>query len=284
MLLNYRYTMDLEFSQPVTDQHFSIMCVPRETERQRCLENRITVEAVLDDGTVQSAAAKAAVDGLGNPYVYGVIHEPHSSFCLISEGTVETGARYDEAENSGSGALHEEYEDPASIELVRYAVESSLTAAGSALKALYSEWQKSAPDDAYGKMLHYGNCVQAALRYESGATDVGTTAEQAVALGRGVCQDYAHVMIALLRMAGIPARYVTGMMQGEGESHAWVEANCLGYWYGIDPTNNVLVNENYIKFAHGRDYGDCMISRGIFTNPYAAQKTSAGVTVQQVPQ
>ena len=306
MLLNYRYTMDLEFSQPVTDQHFSIMCVPRDTERQRLLENRITVEAVLADGTVQSAAAKAAIDGLGNPYVYGVIHEPHSSFCLISEGTVETGARQEssggdaetgarqegsevyalegDSEGSGSSSLHEEFEDPASIELVRYAVESSLTAAGPALSALYSEWQKSAPEDAYGKMLHYGNCVQAALSYESGVTDVGTTAEQAVALGRGVCQDYAHVMIALLRMAGIPARYVTGMMQGEGESHAWVEANCLGYWYGIDPTNNVLVNENYIKFAHGRDYGDCMISRGIFTNPYAEQKTAAGVTVQQVPQ
>ena len=101
MLLNYRYTMNLEFSQPVTDQHFSIMCVPRDTERQRLLENRITVEAVLADGTVQSAAAKAAIDGLGNPYVYGVIHEPHSSFCLISEGTVETGARQ---ESSGGDA------------------------------------------------------------------------------------------------------------------------------------------------------------------------------------
>jgi transglutaminase-like putative cysteine protease len=87
------------------------------------------------------------------------------------------------------------------------------------------------------------------------------------------------VYIAILRMAGIPARYTVGMMQGEGESHAWAEANCNGYWYGIDPTNALLINESYIKISHGRDYGDCMISRGIFSNPRAVQTMKVGVSV-----
>ncbi len=265
--------MDLRFSQPVTDQHFSIMCVPRDTERQHCIENMITVSAGLGDGAGHDALAGMETDGLGNPYIYGVIHEPHSSFCLISEGTVET-----------IGSLHEEYEEPGSVGLGRYMVESAFTRPGPALRELHDSWKKDAPEDEYGIMLHYGNCVQDALSYVSGATGVATTAEEAAALGKGVCQDYAHVMIALLRMSGIPARYVTGMMQGEGETHAWVEANCRGYWYGIDPTNNILVSDYHIKFAHGRDYGDCMISRGIFTNPYALQTTEAGVTVRQAEQ
>lgn len=273
MLLKYRYTMELRFSQPVTDQHFSIMCVPRDTERQKYITGSVSVDAACADGRKYEVLTGLENDGLGNPYVYGVIHEPHSSFCLVSEGTVETGL-----------ALHEEYEDPGSIELVRYMVDSPFTAPGPALRSLHEEWRKNEPEDEYEVMLHYGNCVQSALSYVSGATGVETTAEQAVSMGQGVCQDYAHVMIALLRMSGIPARYVTGMMQGEGETHAWVEANCRGYWYGIDPTNNVLVDDCYIKFAHGRDYGDCMISKGIFTNPYALQTTDAAVTVQKAEQ
>lgn len=265
MLLNYKYTMSLDFSEPVTDQHFSVMCVPRDTERQRLIENKINIEPDIRAGM--------DVDGLGNPYVYGVIHEPHSSFCLISEGTVET-----------TESLYEEYEEPDSIGLMRYRVESPYTSPGPALKELWLRWKENAPDDEYGMLLHYGNCVQEALSYLSGATDVDTTAEQAVLLGQGVCQDYAHVMIALLRMSGIPARYVVGMIPGEGETHAWVEANCRGYWYGIDATNNALVNNHYIKFSHGRDYQDCMIARGIFTNPYAVQTSHAGAAVQQVSQ
>ena len=101
-------------------------------------------------------------------------------------------------------------------------------------------------------------------------------------IGAGVCQDYSHVLLSLLRMAGMPARYVVGLMQGEGESHAWVEANCRGYWYGIDPTNHLLINESYIKLAHGRDYGDCMISRGISRNPRAIQTMDVSVSVNPV--
>ena len=69
---------------------------------------------------------------------------------------------------------------------------------------------------------------------------------------------------SLLRMEGIPARYVVGMMTGEGSSHAWVEALCNGYWYGFDPTNNKLVNADYIRVSCGRDSADCSVIRGNF--------------------
>ena len=94
-------------------------------------------------------------------------------------------------------------------------------------------------------------------------TNVSTTAEEAWRLGRGVCQDYAHIMIALCRKAGIPARYVAGMMIGEGASHAWVEIARDDKWYGFDPANDKVVDDTYVKLGVGRDAADCLINRGL---------------------
>ena len=101
--------------------------------------------------------------------------------------------------------------------------------------------------------------------YTPGETNVMTTAGEAYAAGKGVCQDYAHVLIALCRMAGMPARYVSGLFVGEGASHAWAEIWMDGLWYGIDPTHNRLTDETYLKLCTGRDYSDCPIERGVFS-------------------
>ena len=101
------------------------------------------------------------------------------------------------------------------------------------------------------------------FKYEKNKTTMSTTAEQAWQIGAGVCQDYAHILIALCQMAGIPARYVTGMLIGEGASHAWVEALAGARWYPLDPTNNCTVTDSHIKIGTGRDAGDCLINRGI---------------------
>jgi len=99
--------------------------------------------------------------------------------------------------------------------------------------------------------------------YESGSTGVETTAEEAFSSGKGVCQDYAHIFICLLRMANISARYVCGLIVGEGESHAWVEVACDGMFIGIDPTYNKFINDEYIKLGVGRDANDCSMNRGV---------------------
>ena len=79
-------------------------------------------------------------------------------------------------------------------------------------------------------------------------------------------------------MENIPARYVVGMMLGEGASHAWVEAFCRGYWYGFDPTNNKLVNDEYIKVSYGRDSSDCPVIKGNFYgNGIQTQKEEVSV-------
>ena len=101
------------------------------------------------------------------------------------------------------------------------------------------------------------------FQYQPCTTDVDTTAEDAFIQGYGVCQDYAHIYIALMHLAGIPARYVTGLIVGEGASHAWVEILWKDRWYGLDPTNDLVVKDDHIKIGIGRDAKDCMINRGI---------------------
>jgi transglutaminase-like putative cysteine protease len=105
--------------------------------------------------------------------------------------------------------------------------------------------------------------VHRSLDYEWGITGVGTTASEALAGGRGVCQDYAHVMLAVCRAAGIPARYVSGHLGGEGGSHAWVEVlhphpYRTNRWVaqGWDPTHNRRADSDYLVVAVGRDYAD----------------------------
>ena len=98
--------------------------------------------------------------------------------------------------------------------------------------------------------------------------------------GAGVCQDYAHIFLSLLRLKGIPARYVTGMLRGEGESHAWVELALGEYWYGLDPTNDCVVAGEHVRIACGRDYRDCRISQGVF---YGGARQTQQVSVSVNP-
>jgi transglutaminase-like putative cysteine protease len=118
--------------------------------------------------------------------------------------------------------------------------------------------------------------TRANLVYEPGATDVYTTASGALDVGRGVCQDFVHVAIALLRACGIPARYASGYLHPHedaeigdivsGQSHAWLEA-WLGDWYPVDPTSGADVGERHVLVARGRDYGDVTPLKGVFHGP-----------------
>ena len=115
----------------------------------------------------------------------------------------------------------------------------------------------------YDKSIAIMHSLYKDFIYQPNNTKKDTSAEEAFEIGKGVCQDYSHIMIALLHLAGIPARYVTGMLIGEGASHAWVEVLWHDKWIGMDPTNDVLVAESHIKLGHGRDASDCLINRGV---------------------
>jgi transglutaminase-like putative cysteine protease len=126
--------------------------------------------------------------------------------------------------------------------------------------------------------------VHRSIDYEWGVTGVRTSAAEALAAGRGVCQDYAHIMVSACRVAGLPARYVSGHLAGEGGSHAWVEVlhpnpRQPGTWIaeGWDPTHDRATNANYLVVAVGRDYADAAPLSGTYegggvTNTLAVHK------------
>lgn len=123
------------------------------------------------------------------------------------------------------------------------------------------------------------------MSYVPGSTNVLTTAAQAWAAGTGVCQDFAHTTLSLLRSAGIPARYVSGYLHTEspapgktvtGESHAWVDY-WDGTWHAIDPTNDRAVGAAHVTVARGRDYADVPPLKGIYAG---GESEGLGVTVE----
>ena len=135
---------------------------------------------------------------------------------------------------------------------------------------------------------HINQFVHETMRYEPGATDVHTSAREAFAKRAGVCQDYAHVMLALCRLTGLPARYVSGHLLGEGGTHAWVEVllpdpSFPGRLYArpFDPTHGREPGLNYVTVATGRDYGDVAPTAGTFRAPFTGRLTTrkhVGVT------
>jgi len=159
-----------------------------------------------------------------------------------------------------------------------------LTAADPALRALAAELRAAAADD-----LDFADrccaTVRESVAYEFGRTSVSTTAAQAYALGRGVCQDQAHVMLALCRAAGVPARYVSGHLLGEGGSHAWVEVivpdGTAARAVAMDPCNGCRAGGRHIPVAVGRDYRDVPPTSGTYSGAAGGRLTSskhAGVT------
>jgi len=124
------------------------------------------------------------------------------------------------------------------------------------------------------------------FEYIKGITNIETTVDQIFKHRGGVCQDFAHLMLQILRTLKIPARYVSGYicpnkngMRGEGATHAWVEVWIPGYgWAGIDPTNNIWVTNKHIKLAVGRNFNDCSPVKGTFRGP-AKQKLSVYVSI-----
>jgi len=114
-------------------------------------------------------------------------------------------------------------------------------------------------DDAWLAALALMKFVHGFLKYESKSTHVHTHMNEVLKDRRGVCQDFAHLMLGLCRSLKIPARYVSGYLATESASatHAWMEAFIPGYgWRALDPTHNRQINETYVKIGHGRDYGD----------------------------
>jgi transglutaminase-like putative cysteine protease len=210
------------------------------------------------------------------------VHGRHTELTVLGSSIVDTSARrvLDEDATWGTLALPTLHDD-----LYEYLSPTRFVAPCDTLSAVADDIRTRAatPADAARMAI---DAVRDRLVYERGHTTASTSAAEAWNQRRGVCQDFAHVTLAILRAMGVPARYVSGYLHPDrdapigvavsGESHAWIDA-WIGDWAPFDPTNGEPVGERHVVVAQARDYGDVSPLRGIYTG---AAATDQDVTVE----
>lgn len=243
-ILDYAFSTTIDFSVPVRDHNFVLRCMPTPSPTLSVVESRLTIEP--------EAPFVRQRDSLGNLAAVGRMAQEHTFMSYHSSGTVRVDFNW----------AQPEYAHP----VYRYA--TPLTKADEALvgfaKSLGGVSDPHNIREVDRFCLRASQAVHELMAYEPGSTTVATTAAEAFAAKRGVCQDFSHVLVCVLRQAGLAARYVSGLALGEGQTHAWVEVSVDGFWYGYDPTRNQAVDETYIPLARGRDWSDCPVERGSF--------------------
>ena len=260
--LCFSHCKKLTFDIPIVSHSFSLRLVPTTDSRQIICD--------LKKEVTPAEHLTSVTDEWGTTMWIGDCYREHDTFSYSVSGVAWVkDTPYIE------GPLHPIYRYP-----------SELTHIGDALGAIYAEAQLSGTEPV-ARAQEWMQLIHGVMTYEKGVTTVHTTAEQAAALRKGVCQDYTQIMIALCRRDGIPARYVVGYLYGEGETHAWVEIFDGKRWCGLDPTNNCMIDSGYICLTRGRDYNDCILDKGFFRTPgytphTVSQKQTVNVTVHDV--
>ncbi len=262
---SYRFEYGIDFGTAVTGHAYHLRLLPCEAQFQRVAEEDFRLEVELPGGSVVPVRAQHCTDALGGKVQYGSIRMAHCSLRAVAEGVVlQRPYRI-------CGTAHGMYFAPTPLTTPS----DKMLALARSLAVKHS----TAHAEKYARAV--SDAVHEHMRYAPGSTDVGTSAAQAFELGCGVCQDYAHIALALLRHAGIAARYVCGFLSGEGATHAWIEYFDSGVWLALDPTHGRAVEYGCIKVAHGRDSADCAVNRGVFTGR-TEQRNSVSIRVEEL--
>jgi transglutaminase-like putative cysteine protease len=208
----------------------------------------------------------------------------HKELVVESKLIVRTTASSQLKINFHSGFAELEQEIAGNLKMLEVATKDNIESQPEVDDILGSFYQ---PDKSVAAVIEScSEYIFKHFKYLKGITDIETTVDEILVHRSGVCQDFAHLMLQVLRSINIPSRYVSGYicpnkngMRGEGATHAWVEAWIPGYgWAGIDPTNNVWVTNTHVKLAVGRHFKDCTPVKGSFRGP-AQQTLSVYVSV-----
>jgi transglutaminase-like putative cysteine protease len=248
---------------PVHDSHTIVHLQPRSDASQYCTRYELSVSP--------RTRVFSYADRFGNDVQHFAILPEHAMLEVIARSQVVTARGAPMAPEPLPRNLVDA--DPQRDELFDFLNGSRYITFGDSLGTFAGQVGTPGPDDdIVGWFEHASHTLHDEFTYDKTTTSVHATVEESVRLRAGVCQDFAHVLIALCRRAGIPARYVSGYIAGGGEtlgaeaSHAWVEAY-LGPrgWIGIDPTNDTWIGDAFVRIATGRDYRDVSPVRGVFT-------------------
>jgi len=269
--MRFRVTHRTEYAYraPASESFAEVRVWPRDTRTQKVLQRKLTIEprVPVDD----------YIDYFGNHVEFFSVPFRHQRLAVEASAEVETFPMPEvgealavdaaEARQLFHGQMHKLYD---------FLQPSDTVPLGELLLPLKRRF--FAPGAALGESLHELNCwINKEFAYRPGATEISTPLQKVIQQRSGVCQDFAHLMLSIIRTSGLPARYVSGYIEpydpettdpalvGAAASHAWVEVFLPGgEWYGLDPTNNQPAGLRHVVTAVGRDYHDVAPMRGTY--------------------
>jgi transglutaminase-like putative cysteine protease len=287
MKLDIRYRCSFEYDELVRESQNELRACPMSDARQTVLSYRV--------GSTPAARFFSFEDYWGTRVDAFGVREPHIAIEVVAEATVETHPAPMLATSADVHALRD-------IDFVADHIEYLE-------RTRHVDWSEAVAEDARHQLDLAGTDVVSAvlaihrrtgalLTYRPGITYVGVPLDDVLGRGEGVCQDYAHLAVAMCRSVGIPARYVSGYLFTSDDktgvdtdddvvsvqTHAWFEAAIPGVgWLALDPTNKQEVGLRHVKIGHGRDYDDVPPLRGVYTGPPDA-KLQVGVEMRRLAQ
>jgi transglutaminase-like putative cysteine protease len=255
------HTTGYAYQSPVTASYNEARLTPRSNTRQNVILNRVE--------TIPATRSYRYIDYWGTAVTAFDLHAPHTDLTVTSSSVVETEQSEPLATDVDWSELHTEAVVDRYDELLR---PTEHAPASKRVESVAKKIMKThKPAEA---VVAVANWVRSELDYLPGTTSVASSGLDALKQGKGVCQDFVHLSLMLLRSMGIPSYYVSGYLHPkrnavvgdtvDGRSHAWIEA-WTGGWWGYDPTNDMEITEQYVSVGLGRDYTDVSPLRGIYS-------------------
>ncbi|HEY3996145.1 MAG TPA: transglutaminase family protein [Mycobacterium sp.] len=255
------HTTGYAYQSPVTASYNEARLTPRSNTRQNVILNRVE--------TIPATRSYRYIDYWGTAVTAFDLHAPHTDLTVTSSSVVETEPGEPLATNVDWSDLQTDAVVDRYDELLR---PTEHTPTSKRVTSVSKKIMKShKPAEA---VVAVANWVRSELDYLPGTTSVASSGLDALKEGKGVCQDFVHLSLMLLRSMGIPSYYVSGYLHPkrnavvgdtvDGRSHAWIEA-WTGGWWGYDPTNDMEITEQYVSVGLGRDYTDVSPLKGIYS-------------------
>lgn len=258
-----KHITKFSYSSPVVDGANLIRLHPINDAYQKVISHYISV--------TKNPFVETYNDFYNNRIGTFLITEPHDELTITSEVELIT---YDklfpedtvDSKTQWAELKSKKYES----EIIDFIKPTTFSGSEDVLNLITSK--KLTQKTPYKVVLELCEYVYSNFKYVKGVTDVDSTLDDVWKLKAGVCQDFTNILLQMVRLCGIPARYVSGYIcpaedntRGLGATHAWIEAYIPFYgWFGVDPTNNAIANENHVRLAVGRDYTDCSPVKGVF--------------------
>jgi len=272
--MKYRilHKTEYRYSEPASLSQNELFLYPRETISQRVSDCKLTI-------VPEPQYLHQRFDYFGNTSHVFMVQHPHRQLTVEAESMVETVVPSvpqpdlsPSWEQVAARLVHHEH--PSELVAYQFVFDSAMTRISDDIKA-FAEKSFSPGTPVLRGAIHLMNRIFTEFTYDKDATSVDTSVEQVLLQRKGVCQDFAHLMISCLRSLGLATRYVSGYLEtkpppgkeklvGADASHAWLAVFIpeLG-WVDLDPTNNIIPGENHITLAWGRDYGDVTPVKGV---------------------